>query len=220
MKLVRYDAMCRAIEEAHSVDEVKTIRDQASALEHYARQAKNYEAERQCEQIRVRAEREVGRRLKETPKATGARGNPRGQGGKIVRSSHATTQKTLEEYGLTKDQSAEWQQLADVPEEIFERELTTQHRPTAASIVHVHAPKITPVPPVKAEALHLWGLLRDFEREGTLKRAQSELLATMTVGMLEDVRRLAPLVAAWLAAIEEEPDAQVERRPATSRSGR
>jgi hypothetical protein len=137
-----------------------------------------------------------------------------------VRSSQATTQKTLEEYGLTKDQSAEWQQLADVPEEIFERELTTQHRPTAASIIHVHAPKVTPVPTVKKEALWLWGTLKDFERDGMLGNDQSEILATMTAGMLEDVRRLAPLVAAWLAAIEEEPDAQDERRPAASRFGR
>lgn len=218
MKLIRYDEMCRAIEAAHSVDEVKTIRDQASALEHYARQAKNYEAERRCEQIRVRAEREVGRRLKGVPKATGARGNPLGQGAKIVRSSQSTTQKTLEEYGLTKDQSAEWQRLADVPDEIFERELTTQDRPTAASIIHVHAPKITPVPTVTKEALWLWGTLSDFEREGMLGRDQSEVLATMTVGMLENVRRLAPLVAAWLAAIEEELD--VQRRSAASRSGR
>jgi hypothetical protein len=35
--LVRYDAMCRAIEAAYKVDEVKDIRDQAIALETYAR---------------------------------------------------------------------------------------------------------------------------------------------------------------------------------------
>jgi hypothetical protein len=216
MKLVRYDAMCQAIAMAHSIDEVKEIHNQAVALEEYARQAMNLDAERKCAQIRIRAEREVGRRLKGMPKNRGARGNPRGQGAKIVRSSETTTQKTLEEYGLTKDQSAEWQQLADVPEDIFERELTTQHGATAASIIHVHAPKITPVPTVKREALWIWGTLCDFESVGMLGRNQSEVMATMTVGMREDTLRLAPLVIAWLAAIEEELDAKVERRSATS----
>ena len=34
--LVRYDAMCRAIEQAYRIDEVKDIRDKAMALEAYA----------------------------------------------------------------------------------------------------------------------------------------------------------------------------------------
>lgn len=54
--LVRYDAMCRAIESAYAVDEVKDIRDQAIALETYARQAHNVEAERKACEIRLRAE--------------------------------------------------------------------------------------------------------------------------------------------------------------------
>jgi hypothetical protein len=59
VSLLRYDAMCRAIEAAYKVDEVKDIRDQAIALETYARQAHNVEAERQACEIRLRAERKV-----------------------------------------------------------------------------------------------------------------------------------------------------------------
>ena len=51
--LVRYDSMCRAIAAAYEVDEVKDIRDKALAIETYARQAKNTEAERQACEIKT-----------------------------------------------------------------------------------------------------------------------------------------------------------------------
>ena len=62
-QLVRYDAMCRAIAEAHAVDEVKDIRDKARAIEMYARQAQNTEAEERAREIRLRAERKCGQML-------------------------------------------------------------------------------------------------------------------------------------------------------------
>lgn len=214
MELVRYDAMCRAIVEAHKIDEVKDIRDKALAIQAYARQAKNHNAEAQAREIRLRAERRCGQFLQELKTAGGiAKGGSPYHAIKRTGYVAEPVEGTLASWNITKKQSHEWQQVADVPEEVFERELKTQGEPSAATIVHAHAPKITPVPKVTSEALWLWGRLRDFERDGFLAQSQSDILTTMTESMLNDVRRLAPLVAAWLAGIEEESD--VERRSAT-----
>jgi hypothetical protein len=59
VKLIKDESMCRAIA-AHDVEEVKDIRDKALALEHYARQALNTDAERKAAKIRIRAENKAG----------------------------------------------------------------------------------------------------------------------------------------------------------------
>src|SRR5579884_559269 len=99
--LAKYDSARKALAEAHRVDEAKTIRDKAVALQAYARQANDVEMQNWAAEIRLRAERRAGELLAEMEKAKGARGNPKGRGAKIVRSSEATTQ-TLAELGVSK----------------------------------------------------------------------------------------------------------------------
>jgi hypothetical protein len=89
----------------------RTFNDPAPAIQAYARQAKNLDAERHAAEIRMHGERRGGELLAEMLKAKGAVGNPGGQGAKIVPSDGARTQ-TLSDSGISYDQSSTWQQLA------------------------------------------------------------------------------------------------------------
>ena len=197
-ELVRYDAMCRAIDLAYDVDEVKDIRDKAMAFEAYARQAKNTEAERRACEIRLRAERKAGQLLADMEKAKGNAGPGRGKAGGAVGPAFNDA-PALRDIGISKSQSSRWQQLAAVPEAQFEAALAAPEKPSTSGIIRP-PPKQEPMDP---KALWLWGRLRDFERDGLLDAAAEELLSKMTDGMQADVRRLVPLVVEWLQEIND-----------------
>jgi hypothetical protein len=199
MSLALYDAMCRAIDAAYEVDEVKDIRDKARAFEVYARMAQNVEAERRACEIRLRSERKAGALLKAMAKAKGAAepGTNRG----ATPSDHLRASPTLAEMGVSYQQSSDWQRLADVPEEQFEQALSSFiHKPSTAGIIASATPPKPEVVPVSSAALWLWGRLGDFEREH-LKCDPADVLQTLTPRMLDDVHRLAPQVAQWLGRI-------------------
>jgi hypothetical protein len=153
-ELVRYDAMCRAIDSAYEVDEVKDIHDKAQALELYERLAKNIEAEDRCYQIRWRAATKAGELLTKRQKAKGAAGNQYTE--KVDRSENYTGPKTLAELGISKQQSFDWQKLAAVPKDEFEQALVDK---SVESL-------IAKPTPVSGDALSFIGTLRDFERRG------------------------------------------------------
>jgi hypothetical protein len=117
-ELVKYDAMCRAIAEAHGIDEVKNIRDKAKALQAYARQIGNTEAEDQCYRIRMRAQRKAGELSKQIETASGVRTDLAAGGGEVV-----TKQATLDDAGISRQQASEWERLSEVPEDQFEAAL-------------------------------------------------------------------------------------------------
>ncbi len=87
----------------------------------------NGEAERKCGQIRLRAERKAGSLLREM-KQNGTRAQSGERKQKQMSDGATFEPKTLPELGVTRDQSSEWQQLADIPEQEFEAEVSKPGR--------------------------------------------------------------------------------------------
>jgi hypothetical protein len=132
------------IEAPYRIDEVKDIRDRAVALELYAKQAMNFEAEQRAHEIRLRAERRAGELLREMDK------HPPGPD----RSSPAIDlPPKLSDLGITKDQSSQWQRLAAMPKDDFEAAVSNGATTNGLTRPQKVAPPYTPI------ALSLWGCL-------------------------------------------------------------
>ena len=199
-QLVRYDAMCHAIAAAYSVDEVKDIRDKARAIEMYARQAQNTEAERQACEIRLRAERKCGELTAEMVKAQGHRAD-------LTSVDDPSKSAALRRAGISRDQATTWERLAAIPDEQFEADLADpMWRPSTSGLLdRQDARERGPLPTLKGDddALWLWGTLIDFEEHGRLDRDPDELMATpMHDHMRQTLYELAPKVSAWLGRIK------------------
>lgn len=125
--LARYDAARQALAEAHDLDEVKDIRDKAEAMRAYARQAQDLDLMRWSAEIKLRAERRAGEMLGEMEKHPGGRPTQN-------RSHDATS---LKDIGINKNQSANWQASASMPEADFEAYLaghTGERMPSSSAL--------------------------------------------------------------------------------------
>jgi hypothetical protein len=196
--LIRYDNMCDAIDAAYEIDEVKEIHDKAVALEHYARQAHNMEAERRACEIRLRAERKAGQLTAKIKKIVPRRGHP------ISPGDNGSKAAKLKQTGITPKQAQQWEKLGAASQADFDLALVQADKPTTIGIIKAtSAPKINPV---AGDALWLWERLRDFERNGILDKEHADVMRTMTSEMKDDVHTLAPFVAAWLKRIAAQTD--------------
>ncbi|MBM3545275.1 MAG: hypothetical protein FJX44_12425 [Alphaproteobacteria bacterium] len=121
--LTKYDAACRALAEAKSVDEVKAIRDANDAMRAAARIAKNKQLEVDAAEIRMRAERRLGE-LMAAQRDAGAMSS----GGRVrlcgLEKNPQSEPPTLDEAGIDKNLADRARKLAAVPEEEFEEKVS------------------------------------------------------------------------------------------------
>jgi N6-adenosine-specific RNA methylase IME4 len=126
----------RALCEARTVDEVKDIRDKAEAVKAYARKAKlGHSILLEAALVKVRAERKLGGILSDTELAKSAPGN---QFTGVKEPSDEAT-PTLATLGITKSDSSRFQQIANLPEDVFQsyvkEAVETEREPTTAGLL-------------------------------------------------------------------------------------
>lgn len=204
--LIHYDAMCREIALCDKLDEVADIHDKALAMQIYAKQAMNVEAERKATAIRLRAERKAGelmRGMQKTPAKDKAIKANATLGNNVPATVAGTSEyrSAIESAGIPERTAQRWQQLAKVPAEQFESALASaEAMPTTTGIVRAAVPEYPPAE-VKQRmdtcSLWVWGRLRDFEREGYVWRDTPPVLEGMTETMRADVRRILPRFIEW-----------------------
>lgn len=117
--LAKYEAACRAVAEARTVDAVKGMRDEAEAMRVLARQANNRELEIDCAEIRVRAERRLGELLI----AAKAAGQVKGGRPKKGAADAELPVVKLADIGIDKRLSMQSQKLAAIKLPLFETQL-------------------------------------------------------------------------------------------------
>ena len=205
--LVRYDSMVRAIAEAHAVDELKDYRDQARALELYAQQARNREAETKAAAIRIRAEHRCGELLRDMEKAKGVR-----MAGRNTVGGHAvvppTDAPTLADQGISKQQSSRWQKLASVPREELDETLAGYEArgevPSTEGVLRrAGRGESTEVVVGDHDALYIWGELPE-----VLDHLRAKPIPDLAQGIDPVMRprflEVAPAVSALLTQLIEE----------------
>ena len=110
----RLEVVCRMLADCTAVDDAKLLADHAAAMHAYARRARlSREAANYAAEVKLRAERRAGQLL---PSAIQRGGNAK---------AHDVT---LGDLGIGRMQSQRWQQLATIPDPVFEDYLARYRR--------------------------------------------------------------------------------------------
>jgi len=123
-KLVRYDAACRALAEARSVNEILQIRDAWTAIQAAARVAKNRSLEADAVAIRMRATRELDKLRQAQKESVGLNRGAAGGGKKTsprgLLKNPRDQRPTLASQGIDKNLAHQARVLGRLSDESFE----------------------------------------------------------------------------------------------------
>jgi N6-adenosine-specific RNA methylase IME4 len=117
--LAKLDKATQMLAEAKSLDEVKNIMDIAEAARTYARAAKlGLEAYNHAAEVKARAERKAGEFLKQLDHGQEGRPSKLYQADKV-----SDFKEVIEENNIPVASAYRWQQVAEMPELVFEKHL-------------------------------------------------------------------------------------------------
>jgi hypothetical protein len=126
--LETWDSLRNAIDQAHSLIDLKSIRVQAEAYRYALKVAGEApEVVRKVCQIKLRAERRAGELLSGMPK----------QGPGEYKRSQGVTVQTLDEQGIDKRDAGKWQRIASIPDDEFETWMNMAKDITTAGALQV-----------------------------------------------------------------------------------
>lgn len=131
--LIKYDAACRAVAAAKSIDEAKDIRDKAVALAAYARQAKNRDLEADAIEIRMRATRRLDQLRQAQKDSVGLNVGTKGN----IKHGRVDKKPTLASQGIDKNLAHQARTLGALSQDKFEQVVTDARDAVSRAVKNV-----------------------------------------------------------------------------------